>query len=70
MAPKIGERSEPGRIQLKKTEIPSTIEVRFQGPIDKESGIRYLESGIHSVESRRHSWIALHGVSRRRLRKL
>ena len=45
-APKIGERSEPGGIQLKKPEIPSTIEVRFQDPLTKN-----LESGARNVES-------------------
>ena len=45
-APKIGERSEPGGIQLKKPEIPSTIEVRFQDPLTKN-----LESGTWNLES-------------------
>ena len=45
-APNIGVRREPGGIQLKKPEIPSTIEVRFQDPLTKN-----LESGARNVES-------------------
>ena len=39
---------------------------RNLSPTDKESGIQYLKSGIHCVESRiqnpRLSWIPLHGA--------
>ena len=40
-------------IQLKESGIPLTIGVRNPSATDKEStGIQYLESGIHGVESR------------------
>ena len=39
-------------IQLKKSGIPITIEIRNPSPTNKESEIYCLESGIHSVESR------------------
>ena len=39
-------------MQLKKSGIPLTIEIRNPSSTDKESEIQYLESGIHGVESR------------------
>ena len=39
-------------IQLKKSEIPLTIEIQNPSSTNKESEIYCLESGIHSVESR------------------
>ena len=39
-------------IQLKKSGIPLTIEIRNPSSTNKESEIYCLESGIHSVESR------------------
>ena len=43
-----------------------SLKVRIRSPIsfDKESSIQYLESRIHSVESRRLSWTTLHGARR------
>ena len=38
-------------IQLKESGIPLTIAIRNPSSTDKESEIRYLESGIHRVES-------------------
>ena len=49
-------------IQLKRSGIPQTTRIRNLSSTDKESGIQYLDSGIHSVESKnpRLSWIPLH----------
>lgn len=55
-------------IQLKEFGIPLAIGIRNTSSTDfKESGIQYLESEIHSVESRiqRLSWVtllSLHGA--------
>jgi len=39
-------------IQLKESRIPIKIEIQDLSSTEKESGIQYLESGIHGVESR------------------
>ena len=39
-------------MQLKKSGIPLNIELRNPRSTGKESGIQYLESGIHGVEPR------------------
>ena len=40
------------QIQLKESGIPLTIGIQSPNFTDKESGIQFLESGIHDVESR------------------
>ena len=40
------------RIQLKESGIPLRIGIQSPNFTDKESGIQFLESGIHDVESR------------------
>ena len=51
-------------IQLKESGIPLTIGIRYPSSNDRESGIQYLESGIHGVESNpRLSWIPLRGAT-------
>ena len=39
-------------IQLKEYGIPLTIGIRNPSSTDKKSAVEYLESGIHSLESR------------------
>ena len=39
-------------IQLKESGIPLTIGIRNPSSTDKNSAVEYLESGIHSLESR------------------
>jgi len=38
-------------IQPEECGIPITIEIRNPSSTDKKSGVQYLESGIHGVES-------------------
>ena len=45
-------------IQLKESGIPLTMESRIRVTL-KKSGIQYLESGIHGVESRIQDWLWL-----------
>ena len=45
-------------IPLKESEIPLTIKIQNPSSADKESGIQYLESGIHGVESRIQNCLA------------
>ena len=40
------------RIQLKESEIPRMIGIWNSVSTNKECGIEYLESGIHTMESR------------------
>ena len=45
------------RLQFKEFGIPLTIGIRNPSSTDKESGIQYLESEIHVVESRIHDFL-------------
>ena len=46
-------------IQLKESGISLTIGIRNLSSVDNESGIQYLESGIHGVESRIQDCVSL-----------
>ena len=53
------------RIQLKESEIPLMIGIWNSVSTNKECGIEYLESEIHSIKSRiQLSWIPLHEAIR------